>query len=272
MRACCRYLPRCACAGGCRAICCRRGIDEKRGPHAQITSLLDRRDANGRYVALETLATVSTAPDIAAALRPHLPLVSACLVDADPSVRRRAIDVLVSVCDAHSVEEIVGQLLEHMPRASPEARGDLVVKIAVLAERFPPSLRWYIDTLIALMDAGGDEVGDDVWHRVVHLLSNSERMRARGTDALVAHLQGGTFSVPLISTAGCVPRGLPHPHPFASPRIWRRTHASMRCARRAHQSSRGRKVACKHLASCVPILRLYSSAHTGMCYQSSRTR
>jgi AP-2 complex subunit alpha len=169
----------------------------------QITSLLERRDANVRYVALETLAAVTDAPDVAAALRPHLPLISACLEDTDPSVKRRAVDVLISVCDAQSVVQIVAQLLEHLSHADVETRGDLVVKIAVLAERFPPSRAWYVDTLLALMDKGGSDVGDDVWHRAVHLLSNSEEMRARGTLALVAHLEGSTYSVPLLSTAGC---------------------------------------------------------------------
>jgi Adaptin N terminal region len=79
-----------------------------------VTSLLDRRDANGRYVALEALAVVAAAPDIAAALRPHLPLISACLSDADPSVRKRTVDVLVTLCSAETVAQIVDQLLEHL--------------------------------------------------------------------------------------------------------------------------------------------------------------
>ena len=116
----------------------------------QITSLLDRKDANGRYVALQALATVSTAPDIAKALRPHLPLVAACLADSDPSVKKRCADVLVSVCDGSNVRQIVDQLLEHLPAAEGAARGDLVVKIAVLAERFPPSLTWCVESTIVI--------------------------------------------------------------------------------------------------------------------------
>ena len=88
----------------------------------QVTSLLDRKDANGRYVALETLATVASAPDIAAALRPHLPLVLHCLADADPSVKKRTVDVLVTVCDAESVPTIVSQLLEHLAVRTPSHR------------------------------------------------------------------------------------------------------------------------------------------------------
>jgi hypothetical protein len=170
-----------------------------------VTSLLERKNTNSRYIALEVLAAVSSAPDVAAALRPHLALVSACLADSDPSIQKRTLDVLVSVCNAESVPSIVAQLLKHLEVADGSMRGNLIIKIAVLAEGFPSSLPWYVDTMLKLMDAGGQEVGDDVWHRAVHLMCNSEAMRSRGTETLVAHLEGGSYSVPLISTAGCAP-------------------------------------------------------------------
>ena len=90
-----------------------------------------------------------------------------------------------------------------MQVADEAARGDLVIKIAILAERYPPSLAWYASTMVQLLDAGGDAVGDDVWHRAVHLMSSSAAMRGAGQPAMVARLQGGSFSVPLISAAGC---------------------------------------------------------------------
>ena len=75
----------------------------------------------------------------------------------------------------------------------------------------------YVESIIKLMDLGGDDVGDDVWHRAVHLMSNSEAMRARGTGALVARLEGGSYSVPLISTAGCAAPVLVYP---STAKVW----------------------------------------------------
>ena len=98
----------------------------------QVTSLLDRRDANGRYVALETLTAVAAAPDIAAALRPHLSLVSLCLMDPDPSVKKKTVDVLCTVCSPDSVPAISRQLLDYLKvRLSPCKR-----KLRAVAARY----------------------------------------------------------------------------------------------------------------------------------------
>lgn len=45
----------------------------------------------------------------------------------------------------------------------------MVLKIAVLAERYATDLRWYVDTVLQLIHLAGDYVADDVWHRVVQV-------------------------------------------------------------------------------------------------------
>lgn len=54
------------------------------------------------------------------------------------------------------------------------------------------------------MDSGAEEVSDDVWQRAVHLITNNHDMQKYSAGNLVARLQAGTHSVPLINTAGCV--------------------------------------------------------------------
>ena len=85
----------------------------------QLTSLLERKDANGHFVALETLATVAAAPAVATALRPHLPLVVTCLGDSDGGVKKRAIDVLAAICSTDTAPTIVQHLIEHLQARLP---------------------------------------------------------------------------------------------------------------------------------------------------------
>jgi hypothetical protein len=108
----------------------------------QMTGLIERKDPNTRYIALGALCTLCESADMAAALQPALPQVVGCLSDSDPGVKKRAIDLLVNVCDQRSVEDVSAQLLRQLPLASAEVRGDLVVKVAILAERYAPSLSW----------------------------------------------------------------------------------------------------------------------------------
>ena len=50
----------------------------------------------------------------------------------------------------------------------------MVVKIAILAERFYPSFRWYIDTMVQVILVAGDNVAEAVWHRVVQVVINNK--------------------------------------------------------------------------------------------------
>lgn len=111
----------------------------------QMTSLIERKDPNTRFIALSTLCTLCETADMASALQPVLPQVVGCLSDSDPGVKKRAIDLLVNVCDQSSVEQVSAQLLRQLPLASAEVRGELVVKVAILAERYAPSLSWYVN-------------------------------------------------------------------------------------------------------------------------------
>jgi len=42
----------------------------------------------------------------------------------------------------------------------------MVLKIAILAEKFAENLNWYIDVIIKLIEFAGDYVSEDIWFRV----------------------------------------------------------------------------------------------------------
>jgi hypothetical protein len=56
-------------------------------------------------------------------------------------------------------------------------REELVLKVAILAEKFAPSVQWYVDIALELLERAGDNVSDDIWHRVVQLVTNNENMQ-----------------------------------------------------------------------------------------------
>ena len=53
----------------------------------------------------------------------------------------------------------------------------MVLKTAILAERFAPNMRWYVDTVLQLISLAGDSVSDDIWHRVVQIVTNQEDLQ-----------------------------------------------------------------------------------------------
>jgi len=40
-----------------------------------------------------------------------------------------------------------------------------------LAEKFAPNLTWYIDVVIRLLSKSGDYVTDDIWWRVIQIIT-----------------------------------------------------------------------------------------------------
>eukprot|EP00198_Chlamydomonas_reinhardtii_P001583 XP_001690919.1 alpha-adaptin [Chlamydomonas reinhardtii] len=136
------------------------------------------KDPNAKYLALDSLARLAGAmPEVLEGVRHHQATVMASLKDPDVSIRRRALDLLFAMCDAASAPEVVGELLKHLVVADFGVREELVLKIAILAEKFAPSMQWYMDVVLQLLERSGDFVSDEIWHRAVQLVTNNPSMQ-----------------------------------------------------------------------------------------------
>jgi len=132
---------------------------------------------NYRYLSLDAMQRMSHLPDAAEQFKKHREMVIASLRDNDVSLRRRALDVLYSMCDNLNSEQVVGELLDYLKTADFSIREELVLRVAILSERFSPNLKWYVDTILKLMMSAGDHVGDNIWMRVVQIVTNHDELQ-----------------------------------------------------------------------------------------------
>jgi AP-2 complex subunit alpha len=139
-----------------------------------LGSFLTAKTTNVRYLALDALVNVAIVGVERAALRRHADTIMKMLEDPDVSIRRRALDVLYCMCDEQLAKKIVSELLRYLIVADYNVREDLVVKIAILAERFATVYSWYVDVILQLISIAGDFVSDSIWHRVVQIVTNNE--------------------------------------------------------------------------------------------------
>lgn len=93
-----------------------------------------------------------------------------CLRDADVSLRRRALDLVVALADSESIGEVAGELVNYLVVASAEERGPLVEKIALVARRYAPTPRWEADCLLMVLSVAGAHARPPVISRLVHLI------------------------------------------------------------------------------------------------------
>lgn len=136
-----------------------------------------KESANIRYLGLEAMGklALSMSEETGGIIKRHLETVLSSLKDPDISIRRRALDLCFGMCDQSNSQRIVGELLNYLLHADFDIQEELALKIAVLAEKFAASNRtWYVDTVLRLISLGGSNVPDDVWYRVVQIVTNHE--------------------------------------------------------------------------------------------------
>lgn len=168
----------------------------------QLGRFISAREPNTRYLGLENMARLSTLPQVAAAVKRNLPQIVESLHDPDISIRRRALDLLYGMVDADNAQTVVQELLDYLVVSDFAIRDELVLKIAILAEKFPPSNRWYLDVVLTLIDKAGDYVSDAVWHRVVQIVTNDSSLQQYAAEQVLAKLQAGSAHETMVKVAG----------------------------------------------------------------------
>ena len=83
---------------------------------------------------IQTRLTLAHPPTLPAVNR-HQKTILGCLRDGDVSIRRRALDLLFTMCTPDNTADIVAELLSYLTLADCSMREELVLKTAVLAER-----------------------------------------------------------------------------------------------------------------------------------------
>ena len=141
------------------------------------------REPNIRYLGLMTMARLAQLEGSADSVKKHQATVLVSLKDADISVRRRALDLLFVMCDTDNAERIVDELVAHLALSDAAIREEMVLKIAILAEKYATDLRWYVDTVLKLISISGDHVSDPIWHRVVQIVTNHPQGDLQGYAA-----------------------------------------------------------------------------------------
>ena len=149
-------------------------------------------DSNIRYVALSMLLKVRiryfTHMQMAevdhAAVSRHRSTIIGCLKESDPSIRRRALEVVFALVNLKNVEELVRELLNYLVKekrigdiqimADDTERPELISKITSLVQQFAPSSLWQVDTLLAVLQVSGKYANEEVTSALISIIGNEE--------------------------------------------------------------------------------------------------
>ncbi|KAM5536194.1 hypothetical protein V8D89_010093 [Ganoderma adspersum] len=169
-----------------------------------LARFISSKETNVRYLGLDTMAHLAARTDNLEAIKKHQGTIILSLRDKDISVRRRALDLLYSMCDTDNSELIVGELLRYLKIADYGLREEMVLKIAILTERYANTYKWYVDTILELLSAAGDHVGEEVWYRVVQIVTNTEDLQAYAAKVVFEYLKSPSSHESLVKVGGYI--------------------------------------------------------------------
>jgi AP-1 complex subunit gamma-1 len=159
---------------------------------AQIGRLFQFKEANVLYSALSVFSRVlysgreiigRTSGD-SIALQRYKTQVVQCLNHRDPSIRRRALDVVSALVDEKNVETLIPEVLDYVKLADSEFRVELVAKIFTAVQRFAPNPIWNFDTIHRILIDSGNYVGSDIITSISRLLIHTPSIQAHAVRQL----------------------------------------------------------------------------------------
>jgi len=139
-----------------------------------LGTFVSSHDPNIRYLGLETMARLATNLSTHEYLERYKNLILEKMHEPDISIRRQALNLLYALCRPENWQQIVDELLEILAVSDSLLQEELVLKIAILAEKNAPNFGWYVDVVFKMLESAPDAVADDVWFRVVQVVTGFE--------------------------------------------------------------------------------------------------
>ncbi|ORY86768.1 AP-2 adaptor complex subunit alpha [Protomyces lactucae-debilis] len=169
-----------------------------------LSKCISSRETNTRFLGLETLSRLAARSDMMEPLKKHQDIVLQSLKDRDISVRRRGLDLLFSICDSSNAKAIVAELVKHLQQADFAIREELVLKIAILVEKYATEYQWYVAVMLQLLAIAGDQVPSEVWQRIVQVVTNNEELQEHASTAVLQYLKQRTCHENLVKVGGYI--------------------------------------------------------------------
>ncbi|KKK14588.1 putative AP-2 adaptor complex subunit alpha, partial [Aspergillus rambellii] len=155
----------------------------------RLGKYIQSRETNVRYLGLEAMTHFAARAETLDPIKKHQNIILGSLRDRDISVRRKGLDLIYSMCDTTNAAPIVNELLRYLQTADYAIREEMVLKVAILTEKYATDAQWYIDITLKLLSLAGDHVNDEVWQRVIQIVTNNEELQPYAAQTLLTYLK-----------------------------------------------------------------------------------
>ena len=156
---------------------------------SKLGKFISSRETNIRYLGLDALTHLAARSETLDPIKKHQSMILGSLRDRDISVRRKGLDLIYSMVDTENAESIVNELMRYLQTADYAIREEMVLKIAILTEKYATDVQWYVDISLRLLAMAGDHVSDEVWQRVVQIVTNNEGLQVYAAQNILDYIK-----------------------------------------------------------------------------------
>merc|ERR1711970_495433 len=108
------------------------------------------------------------------------------------------------MCDRSNSEDIVLAMLTYLETADYSIREEMVLKVAILAEKYATDYKWYVDVILNLIRLAGDYVSEEVWYRVIQIVINRDDVQGYAAKTVFEALQAQACHENMVKVGGYI--------------------------------------------------------------------
>jgi AP-1 complex subunit gamma-1 len=161
---------------------------------------LANKENNVRYVALQQLIQVVDL-DYNAVSR-HRQIITDCLKDHDICIKKQALDLIYKITNSMNVKSITKELINYLLVADNEFRKELANKICLICEKYAPTKKWHIDTVIKVLTMSGSAVQEEYISQIITQIATTPELHSYSVAKVFRLMQENISQMGLVQL-GC---------------------------------------------------------------------
>lgn len=135
---------------------------------------LPNRDINTKYLSLEGISKLTKYTTGNKILKDHCNVIISSLHDNDLSIRKKSLELMFLICSEDSVKLIIKEMLLYFKDNEPQLKEDIALKVAILAEKYSQDFKFYIESIVKMIELAGDYITEDIIFRFYQLMTGFE--------------------------------------------------------------------------------------------------
>jgi AP-2 complex subunit alpha len=149
------------------------------------------KDANIRYLAIDALTRLAKMEG-SEMVSMHMIAIFDNLKDSDSSIKKRALNLLYVMANEKTAKEIVEELIKYLVIADASMKEDVVVKIAILAEKYTMAnddYAWYVSSMVETLLLAADYVAEGVAFRLIQVIVSHPEIHELAAEKMFTFIQ-----------------------------------------------------------------------------------